>query len=186
MADIILINDQDQEQTLTGVDKLTTRSADGNKTFVFDPSGGAAVGYTETEYAISGATITGAAIARAKMLQFSENAPNWPRLTSWSYIVLQIKTVDGALYTPRGVCICAPGQMSSFSADGYDGKFEIRQTMQPYERYTIDIYVSGANMSIRSIKAYPVGSNTYMELCATDTYNITGKLVVVEKIETES
>ena len=45
MADIILINDQDQEQTLTGVDKLTTRSADGNKTFVFDPSGGAAVGY---------------------------------------------------------------------------------------------------------------------------------------------
>lgn len=33
MADIILINDQDQEQTLTGVEKLITRGTDGDVAF---------------------------------------------------------------------------------------------------------------------------------------------------------
>ena len=33
MANIILINDQDQEQTLTGVSKLVTRSTDGDVEF---------------------------------------------------------------------------------------------------------------------------------------------------------
>ena len=36
MADIILINDQDQEQTLTGVSNLVTRGSSGDVTFSID------------------------------------------------------------------------------------------------------------------------------------------------------
>lgn len=39
MPNIILINDQDQEQTLTGVDKLVVRSEDGDVEFAQDISG---------------------------------------------------------------------------------------------------------------------------------------------------
>lgn len=40
MADIILLNDQDQEQTLTGVSKLVTRSTDGDVEFSVGGAGG--------------------------------------------------------------------------------------------------------------------------------------------------
>lgn len=40
MADIILVNNQDQDQTLTGVSKLVTRSTDGDVEFSLDGAGG--------------------------------------------------------------------------------------------------------------------------------------------------
>ena len=39
MANIILCNDQDQEQTLTGVSKLVTRSTDGDVEFAVGGGG---------------------------------------------------------------------------------------------------------------------------------------------------
>lgn len=43
MAGIILINDQDQEQTLTGVEKLVTRGTDGDVEFSLGGGGGGGV-----------------------------------------------------------------------------------------------------------------------------------------------
>ncbi len=45
MANIILINDQDQEETLTGVSKLVTRSTDGDVEFSVGGSGGVEVDF---------------------------------------------------------------------------------------------------------------------------------------------
>ena len=50
MADIILYNDQDQEQTLTGVSKLVTRSTDGNVEFSLGGGGGCKDGASWTVF----------------------------------------------------------------------------------------------------------------------------------------
>ena len=54
MANIILINDQDQEQTLTGVSKLVTRSTDGDVEFSVGGGGGAVSGGKTIIYALPG------------------------------------------------------------------------------------------------------------------------------------
>ena len=201
MTDIILINDQGQEQTLAGVEKLVARSADGNQTFFHDPSGGAmAGGYKKTEFPITGTTISGAAEAKEKMIIFTNlvySAP--PQLEAIAYIALNIEEKPGKGGTPpyvqpRGICVRAPISASSgsdFDNVNYpnlDAQFDWRQLVELPSQYAISAYIKGGDLVLRSIKAISTlgGSSTEKEYCDPDTYDITGKLVVIEKIETES
>lgn len=200
MADIILINDQGQEQTLTGVEKLVTRGTDKDKVFVFDPSGGAAVGYKQTEYTIAGTIIAGAAEAKDKMMVFTNPFVGFGQVLAYSYVVVKIEPMKSQgqgnyVATPRGLCVRLPRSASPQNPDynnvdypNLDALFDWQQSLDIPGRFSIAAYIKGHDLILRSIKQIDSlgGATSEMEYCDPDTYNITGKLVVVEKIETES
>lgn len=178
MPNIILINDQDQEQTLTGVEKLVLRGEDGNNTFVYDPSGGNMVGWKITDYPFSGKNIPGAAAAENKLLNFDFYSLAGNFLTSYSYIHLVVTPVN------KPSDFKQYGFMVSW-APVFPIENGMYQSLNLYATSTnsATLYASGDDLVFATIHTNVRSDTEYTDALDESKYTIRGTLYLAEKLE---